>query len=257
MSCRKAQLLRQERSRINLGLKISEDNGLKVWSPHDLLKHIFDEYPGEVAVSCSFGRCSMIVLHMALQYDPALPVLFANTLVEFPETIKYKGKIVSEWNLNFYEARPEITFWECVERYGWPHLRSGKGAPRCCYHLKKKPLMKLYKECGCKVIIDGIRAGESSNRMMSLTQYGQLYFSKIQKVWKVHPIAWIDYNTVSRYLEQHNIPNNPVYEKGQYRSGCWCCTGYLNWEKELSKSHPKFYELLQKKRGQPLITAFT
>ncbi len=257
MSCQKAQLLKIERKRIRVGTRICEEKNIKLWNPQELVDHAFSNFE-RVAISCSFGKDSMVILHLALQKDPNVIVLFANTGVEFPDLIKYKNKIVSEWNLNLIEIKPKKTFWECVEQYGWPQIRNPKTrVPKCCYYLKKKPIVRLYKECGCDIVLDGLRAGESRMRFLAAVHKGQLFNSNWHKVWRAHPILWSDRNMIDSYLETHNIPKNPIYARGQLRTGCWVCTAFKNWDKILAQSYPKLYRILQKKRGQPLIEQFT
>jgi len=72
----------------------------------DLIKQAIERYGEHISVSCSFGKDSMVVLHMALQVDPNIKVVFFNTGVEFPETIRLKNRLKDEWNLNLYETTP-------------------------------------------------------------------------------------------------------------------------------------------------------
>ena len=67
-------------------------------------------------------------------------------------------------------------------------------------------------------------------------------------MWKLHPIAHWTENMVWDYINENNIPINPVYTKwkGIYkRCGCLPCTAYLDWERKLSKTHNKLYMYLK------------
>ena len=228
----------------------------------DLIKQAIDRYSDRVAVACSFGKDSMVVLHMALKHNPNIKVLFHNTGIEFPETIQFKDKMVKEWRLNIIETKPykDMTFWKCVDKYGLPEFRSGKSkyhSPRCCYYLKEKPAMNIFKKEGIFAIFTGIMKEESRQRAIKLTMYdnmnktfddisfcGQRYYAKNWDVWKYHPIANWKEKEIWDYIKKNNIPVNEVYSKwdGLYkRCGCLPCTAYLDWEKKLSKSHNKLY----------------
>ena len=49
-----------------------------------LLKH------DNPVVACSFGKDSLVVLHLVLQIQPEITVVFNNTKCEFPDTLRLK-----------------------------------------------------------------------------------------------------------------------------------------------------------------------
>ena len=107
----------------------------------DLVKQAIERHRNNLAVACSFGKDSIVVLHMALKYKPDIKVVFNNTNVEFPETIKFKEKVRKLWNLNLIETKPyKKTFWSCIDDYGIPTHRGSGTLPKCCYYLKEKPI---------------------------------------------------------------------------------------------------------------------
>ena len=91
-----------------------------------LIRRAYDEFGKKLSVSCSFGKDSIVVLYFAREVYPDIPVLWANTGVEFPETVRFAKKIAEEWNLNLIECKPIKTFWQCVEEYGFPWPRKFK-----------------------------------------------------------------------------------------------------------------------------------
>ena len=114
----------------------------------DLVKQAVKRHGKGLGVACSFGKDSMVVLHMALKHNPDIKVLFFDTGVEFIETIKFKEQVKKDWNLNLVESVPLKTFWQCIKEYGVPSYR-GKGTqrtPKCCHYLKEKPAEMLQKK---------------------------------------------------------------------------------------------------------------
>ncbi len=239
-----------------------------VFEAKDLIEQAIKRHGDHLAVACSFGKDSLVILHMALKYNPNIKVIFENTGVEFPETIKLKDRLKKEWNLNLYETKPLKTFWECVKLYGVPSVRKkgGKGsnAPKCCYYLKEKPALDLQKELKVNAIITGIQACESMSRTLLAMRYdngkapimskdnvefcSQRWFTKSTQTWMLHPIMLWSIADVWAYTEEHNLPINEVYTKwnGIYpRCGCLPCTAYKSWEDRLSKSHYKLYRKLK------------
>jgi len=229
-----------------------------ILEPKECIKKAVDEFGNALAVSCSFGACSVVVLHMALQIDPDIKVVFCNTRVEYPETYVYRDLLVEKWNLNLIETKPIKSFWQCVKEYGFPGFRKfwdkdrRSAKPKCCEFLKERPLRMVCKEHDIKAQLNGLRAEESRARMFNFHDRGQYYYAKTQKMWKFSPIAFWSYEQVWEYLLKHNIPVNEVYKTNE-RSGCMPCTGYQGWKKVLAKTNPKMYRYIQHLMGQSLL----
>jgi phosphoadenosine phosphosulfate reductase len=235
------------------------------YEPQKLINEQVKLYGNQIAVACSFGKDSIVVLHMALKANPNIKVVFCNTGVEFPETLAYKEQLKKEWNLNLIETTPYkgMTFWKCKEKYGLPQFRSNKSkvhTPKCCYYCKEKPAFLKYRELGVIAVLTGITASESRNRKLLQLRYdkqtqvgfcGQRYYSKTQALWKIHPIIYWKEQEVWNYIKENDIPINPVYQKwnGIYkRVGCLPCTGYKDWQKKLSITHPQLFKQLSEQK---------
>ncbi len=248
-----------------------------MFDAEDLVKQAIERHGDTIAVACSFGKDSMAVLHMALKYDPNIKVIFENTGVEFPETIRYKNIIKAGWHLNLLETKPLKTFWQCVDEYGLPRMRKrgGKGsnAPKCCQYLKEKPGLILQRELGVNAIITGLQACESNSRALLAMSYdnktrpykerdniefcSQRWFTRSTQTWGYHPIMLWSTDEVWRYTVENNIPINEVYTKwnGLYpRCGCLPCTAYKSWKKRLPVSHPRLYNHLVSISGTGQMT---
>jgi len=232
----------------------------------DLVKQALERHPGKLSVSCSFGKDSMVVLHMALKVNPDIPVTFANTGVEFPETLDFKERMKDEWNLNLYESKPIKSFWECVDSYGIPKPRGKDHAPKCCKYCKEKPMQILQESLGMVGYFTGLTSAESRQRKLIAMRYdnekaprmeyedvkfcGQRWHNIGENMWKYHPIMYWSEKDVWDYHGKNNIPHNEVYDKwgGIYdRVGCLPCTAYLNWDKKLSVSHPTLFHIMKVK----------
>jgi len=229
----------------------------RIMEPEEVVVRAIEAHGDKLAVSCSFGHCSVVVLHMALQVNPKIKVVFNNTGVEYSETYAYRDLLKRLWNINLIETKPLKTFWKCVEEHGFPLIRhcirGGKRIeksqkPYCCVQLKELPMKKACKDFGIEATLTGLRCAESSVRMFTLAQRGQYYHtSKYGELWRYHPIGFWTHKQVREYLEKNNLPINEIYKKVD-RSGCMPCTGFLNWEKQLSKTNLKMYRIVQKMR---------
>ena len=96
----------------------------------NLIRRAYKEFGSKLSVLCSFGKDSLVVLALAREVYPDIPVLFANTGVEFSETIRFKNRLAKEWYLNPIETRPIKPFWKIVSESGFLWLGRLRSATR-------------------------------------------------------------------------------------------------------------------------------
>jgi len=228
----------------------------KLNSTRNLIKRLLSEHEKPV-VACSFGKNSMVVLHLVYQFNPNVNVLFNDTLVEYPDTYEFKKIITPNWNINLIQTKPIKTFWWIVKNYGFP-LYSRKGyqdaSKYCCLYLKEYPIEKVLRTHNFDLYFTGLSRHESRLREFSAKKYGNYFYSKRHKHWKCHPIQdWTD-DDVWKYHEIYNLPHNSLYDKKApdgfiVRTGCWCCTIPIRFGKIefLRKNYPHLWRLLIKK----------
>lgn len=90
--------------------------------------NVFGE--GGVYVSFSGGKDSTVLLHICRSMYPNMKAMFVNTGLEFPQTIKF---VKSFDNVDI--VRPEKTFRQVVEQYGYPFI--SKEVARCVEYAKR------------------------------------------------------------------------------------------------------------------------
>lgn len=223
------------------------------------------------AVSCSFGIDSLVILHLCLQIKPDILVVWNNTLVEYPDTVRFARQLTKKWNLNLVETKPKVTFWDIVEKYGFPLARRGgtkednKNTKKyrkteyptdnCCFNLKKAPMKRAIRENSIDFAIDGMRRTESWTRRRLKEK---LKFNKKWKTYKFHPILHWTREDVWKYVRSNHLPYNPLYDKKldgyEVRTGCWCCTLRASYGKGLGMAHlhqyyPNLWNYLYLKKG--------
>lgn len=226
-----------------------------------LIAKSINDFKDKLALACSFGKDSTLILHFALQVDPRIKVLFNNTGIEYKETYSFRDFLVKEWNLNYHETKPIKTFWQCVKEYGYPKESRYKGhaTPRCCYWLKERPAALWYKEHEIDAYLLGITWDESYQRRFTIIKYGDVFTTKkhaIKPMTKIYPIAFWDTEDVWRYIKENNIPYNKIYDRGVKRCGCAPCTGHLNWEKEMAKTSPSMFKKVFHDQGGTQLSDF-
>jgi len=238
----------------------------KVKYTEELMRKVIQKDKGKVVISSSFGKDSTVMIHIGIKYDPQIPVIFANTGVEFPQTLKFKEFLTKEWNLNLIETGPEISFWDVVKKHGYPKPRTwsffrekkNPGIPHCCYHLKEKPLGKIYEKYGIKTVFVGLTWDESNIRKMLIVQKGDDYITDKNapfKIRKILPLAYWNTKDVWRYIQENNLPINEIYKLTD-RNGCMPCTSYKGWMETMARTTPKLYKKIVHDMGIKLLEDF-
>ncbi len=170
-----------------------------------------------IGLGFSGGSDSVVLLHLTRQYIPDIPVIFVNTYHQFPETYDYIKRIVSEWNLNFYEYKAEEDKYdEFIKKYP----KREDFIRECCLYHKITPMLKAIEDLKLEAFLVGLRGIEHPERAK------EKYFSprKNPPHVRVHPLLKWTREDILDYLAFYNLPINPMYEKGYTSLGCIPCT---------------------------------
>lgn len=237
-----------------------------------IFKDATDKFGDACVVACSWGKDSIVMVHLALQFNPDIRIIFSNTGIELPETLRYRRKMVKEWDLNYIELRREMDFLRCIEEYGYPLMRMlGRDRKKalekalksgfiteksvkfynndtipCCWFLKEKPAHDYYKQHDIKCVFLGITYDESYPRKWNIIKGGIRF--KPRRKWtteRIYPIGYWSIEDVWHYINENNIPVNKAYERVD-RVGCQFCTGHIGWQKQMAKVNPKLYRKIMK-----------
>lgn len=243
----------------------------KIQRAHRIISETLSQFSHPI-VAWSGGKDSTVLLHLVLQHNPSIPVIFNDTGVEFPETYEFIKQMEVEWNLTLYRTKPAKTFWQCVKEYGWPlggkknidHSRHAQRktkvqralsglhvSSRCCHYLKERPAKEMYTSLGINVVFCGLLAHESRNRALAIMQKGEVYYRKKQRCWQSLPLAcWTD-EDIRAYHRLYNVPYSRLYDMGHDRNGCWPCGMSVRYGryKALRESHPKLFRFLMVEKG--------
>ena len=226
-------------------------------------------------VAWSGGKDSTVLLHLIRQFVPDILVNFNNTMVEFPETLRFVRRMEEEWQLDLHISKPERgkDFWWCQEKFGWPLM--GKDfmrkiahptkrqkklqnsdvriASNCCYYLKEKPAILFQRERNIDLVLLGTLACESNRRRINWYKYGDLHWVKKEKVWKAKPLSIWKEEDIWEYHRRFDIPMCELYAMGHRRNGCWVCGMSIAYPNNnlamLRVTHPKMWHFLMINKG--------
>jgi phosphoadenosine phosphosulfate reductase len=169
-------------------------------------------------VTSSFQTECMVLVHMLHRERPAIPVLFLDTGYHFTETITYRDRMASAWNLNLINLLPAETVTEQETRLGVLY----ESAPdKCCGLRKVGPLFAALEQYG--VWFTGLRREQSPTRA-NLQPEDNFRLPSGKHLRKISPLALWTNQEVWNYLKLYEIPVLPLYDQGYTSIGCQPCT---------------------------------
>ena len=192
----------------------------KVETAKEIIKDTLNKYE-RIAVACSFGKDSMVVLHLALQVNPQIPVFSIMTPFKFKETFEYKDDITRDWKLN-------------IKTYIRSELLAGCEATpwlnpeECCGYYKVDMTREAVKDLDAWIC--GLRRTEGETRV----NYD--FIEEKGGLVKINPILDFTELDVWRYLAVNDIPVHPKYAEGYRSLGCEPCSHKEEDEAELERA---------------------
>ncbi|HET6690861.1 MAG TPA: phosphoadenylyl-sulfate reductase [Miltoncostaeaceae bacterium] len=184
-------------------------------SSQDLLAWAVDRFEGRIMLTCSWQMQSSVLIDMLHQLGANIRVVELDTGLLFPETYATREALVARYDLDLERVDPRETVEEQAQSEG-PELWR-RDPDRCCALRKVEPLERAL--VGMDAWITGIRRAQSVTRrdakVLELDPRG---------VVKVQPLAgWSD-EDVKGYLFAHDVPYNPLHDRGFPSIGCTPCT---------------------------------
>ncbi|MHA1751684.1 MAG: phosphoadenosine phosphosulfate reductase domain-containing protein [Candidatus Helarchaeota archaeon] len=209
-----------------------------------LLRRVVNKYNEiPVAVSFSGGKDSLCTLLIAIEeLKDNFHVIFLNTGIEFPETVRFTKEIIRRLGLEskLIIGDAKNTFWENLSKYGFPARDY-----RWCNKVLKLDIMKKIIEerfNGKALTVVGTRKRESRTRSREREVSQNKNIPGQINVSIIHNWTTL---TVWLYIIKKGIKFNPIYNNNFNRIGCWICpSNKLSEIETLKSTHPRLYEKL-------------
>ena len=174
-------------------------------------------YAGKIALACSFGGpAGMVLLDMIAKRDVSVPVYFLDTGLLFAETYALVDRVRERYGIEPIAVRPELTVPQQNARYGealWAR------DPDACCNLRKVVPQRQFLET-FDAWITGIRRDQSASRrnVDVVSRNGKTGLAKIA------PLAEWTSKDIWSYVVAHDVPYNPLNDRGYPSLGCTHCT---------------------------------
>ena len=186
-----------------------------------LLVHEFQTAaPGlnEACLTCSFQAEDVLLLKLAMELRPEIPVLFLDTGYHFAEVYAYRDDLAAQWDLRLTNLLPALTVAEQEATYGQLNQTDPN---RCCGLRKVEPLFAAVADY--KIWLTGLRREQARSRT-ALEEVANFALPGGVVVRKLSPFADWTTRDVWALCERFAIPLLPLYAQGYSSIGCEPCT---------------------------------
>lgn len=234
-------------------------------------------------IAWSGGKDSTLICLIAIEVDPNIRIVYADSTIEPIETLDYVETFSKEHNFNLTSLRAPTIWWQMVRTHGWPILGGDRFAMggswqnnaqvaknkgdlkaaeaievakisgACSVVVKVVPMNRHARYEGSNCTILGTMALETRQRMLVWLQKGWLYWHSGDKKWISWPIWFWKPSDVMEYFRSKNIRMCELYNMGWDRNGCAGCCKDWKWpDSNVKKNrihHPKMWEMFMFEKG--------
>jgi phosphoadenosine phosphosulfate reductase len=181
---------------------------LRNQSAQDIVKWAIAQAGGRAIVSTNFRPYEAVLLHLCVQAQPDIPVLWVDHGYNRPATYRHAEHLKKQLNLNLKAYLPRITVAHRDAVYGEiPTAANEKELKQFSALMKLEPFHRGMKELAPNIWITALRKIQNPNRAGLDIISGDTNFNTL----KVSPVfGWSDAD-MERYLELHHLPNEWDY----------------------------------------------
>ena len=190
------------------------DAELRHAHPATILAAAIENFGDRLALVSSFGAESAVLLHLAAQLKPDIPVLFLDTGMLFGQTLDYRKGLVKSLGLtDVRDLRPHYADLAAVDPDAKLHQTD---TDACCNVRKVVPLDRALQDFDAW--ITGRKRFHGGDRIsMRVVEEGE---GKV----KFNPLANWGKAELDAYAAEHDLPAHPLVAQGFPSVGCWPCT---------------------------------
>lgn len=188
--------------------------------PEAVLRWAVEQFYPRLTMATAFGPEGNCIIHMLAQIEPRVRIFNLETGYQFAETLELRERIRERYGIAVEFMRAEMTVPEYEEEHGGPLyvIRPDQ----CCHDRKMIPLRKAV--VGYDAWISAIRKDQTADRgQASIVQWD----AKFELV-KINPLLNWTKKDVWNFITKHDVPYNPLHDKGYPSIGCWPCTAPVN-----------------------------
>ena len=176
--------------------------------PPEIVRWAVAQAEGRAIVSTNFRPYEVVMLHLCVQAQPDIPVLWVDHGYNRPATYQHAEALKKLLKLNLKPFLPKITTAHRDAIYGGiPSTDDEEGLKKFSAVMKLEPFQRGMKELAPLVWITALRKVQNPNRAGLDIVSEDKNFGTL----KVSPIFYWTDADMENYLKQHNLPNEWDY----------------------------------------------
>ncbi len=187
-------------------------------SPEQILQESVKLFGAEkLAFATALGMEGIVILHCLYRtgLHRSIEVFLLDTGLLFPETYELLRTVEQRWQI-------------CIRRYKGLSLEQQRtvfgdrlwvrNPDMCCFLRKVLPLRRALS--GKDAWITSIRREQSPTRQHTEC----IEWDVRNSLYKINPLAYWTWEQVRTYVREHDLPYNPLHDRGYPSIGCMPCT---------------------------------
>jgi phosphoadenosine phosphosulfate reductase len=181
-----------------------------------ILRWAVETFHSKLTMATAFGAEGCCLIHMLAEIDPDIRIFNLDTGYQFAETLELRERIKRRYGIEVEFIRPELTVAEYEAEHGGPMYRHRPD--QCCHDRKILPLRRAV--AGYSAWVSAIRGDQTRDRAAARVVQWDAKFGLV----KVNPLlAWTK-KDAWKFILDHEVPYNPLHDRGYPSIGCWPCT---------------------------------
>jgi len=181
---------------------------LRHLSPLEITRWAIAQADGRAIVSTNFRPYEAVVLHLAVQAQPRIPVLWVDHGYNRPATYQHAEQLRKSLNLDIRAYLPKITTAHRDAVYGpIPTTDDEAGLKKFSALMKLEPFQRGMKELAPKIWITALRQAQNPNRAELDIVSADSNFGSL----KISPVFYLSDAEMEAYLAEHHLPNEWDY----------------------------------------------
>jgi phosphoadenosine phosphosulfate reductase len=189
---------------------------LRAAPPQDVLRWAASGYHPRLTMATAFGAEGCCLIHMLVEVEPGVRVFNLETGYQFPETLELRDRIKERYGIEVELVRPDLTVAQYEAKHGG--LLHRIRPDQCCHDRKIVPLRRALADYDAWV--SAIRRDQTADRALAEVVQWDARFGLV----KVNPLLNWTRRDVWKFILAHDVPYNPLHDRGYPSIGCWPCT---------------------------------
>lgn len=185
-------------------------------SPQDVLTWAVKRFHPRLTMATAFGAEGCCIIHMLAEIEPTVRVFNLETGYQFPETLELRERIKRRYGIEVEFIYPDLPVGAYEEEHGGPLHRIRPD--QCCHDRKIVPLRRAVE--GYDAWVSAIRQDQTVHRGQASVVQWDPKFGLV----KVNPLLTWTKKDVWTFVMKHDVPYNPMHDRGYPSIGCWPCT---------------------------------